>query len=617
MANPEFFLSEFTRHAIDGFIGDPNGKDAYGYLRVSSKLQAEEGKTGLPRQIESIHLKALEQHYRISWNMIFADDHTGFEFEDRPQLQKLLTEIRNKNKRRANAVIIENIDRLSRNADWHQGYLLEQFKKYDIAVFAFKEMGNRITRSVLGAVAQDGMEDSIRRMAEGMKKKLQSGRVTGKTPAYGYKLVDSNGNEGAKARLDSHYAIREDEAEVVRFIYNRVAIDGVPLRTLCAELDLLYKPPKKSRCWEKALVSSILKNEVYYGEYIGNRKKLITVPSPNNESMINGSQSKTVKKVIHRPKEEWIIVPVPPIVSKDIWQRANDILVKNSQTSSRNGHEKYLLTGLVKCATCGYTYIGQRTLHSNGVITYHYRCSTFTRGKTIKNAIGCTQGSVGAKGFEAAVWKIVCDVLTDPTPTLEALETLYNNEDNGQIKSQIKYLKDQIEICGYEDKRVIQGYNAGVFTEQEAIEQRLLIKQKIEKHKELLNSLQERLLTTEEYEAQKILVLDRTKRYKAMGIEETTDFDEKRRILRTNITKIVLNTHTKRFEVFGIARGIGTLGESDNNGNIESNQLPLNLRNVVYIAWKLQFQLANSGNSPLFIGSPGNILSFSLSAFDI
>jgi DNA invertase Pin-like site-specific DNA recombinase len=99
MANPDFFQNEFQRYAVNGFIGDSNGEPAYGYMRVSSKGQAEEGRSGLPRQIERIHLKALEQHVKISWDMIYADDHTGFEFQDRPQLQKLLSEIRSNNRR--------------------------------------------------------------------------------------------------------------------------------------------------------------------------------------------------------------------------------------------------------------------------------------------------------------------------------------------------------------------------------------------------------------------------------------------------------------------------------------------------------------------------------------
>jgi hypothetical protein len=30
------FQREFDRLSVDGFIGDPNGREAYGYVRVSS-----------------------------------------------------------------------------------------------------------------------------------------------------------------------------------------------------------------------------------------------------------------------------------------------------------------------------------------------------------------------------------------------------------------------------------------------------------------------------------------------------------------------------------------------------------------------------------------------------
>jgi hypothetical protein len=86
MANPEFFKDIFDELAINEFIGDPAGKLAYAYLRVSSSEQAEEGRSGLPRQLRHVHEIAVQSGLKISWDMVFADDHTGFEFRDRPNL---------------------------------------------------------------------------------------------------------------------------------------------------------------------------------------------------------------------------------------------------------------------------------------------------------------------------------------------------------------------------------------------------------------------------------------------------------------------------------------------------------------------------------------------------
>src|SRR6266545_5411394 len=94
MANPKFFKDEFDKLATNGSIGDPNGELSYALLRVSSSGQAEEGRTGLPRQIMNIHEAAVKNGLRIPWEFVFADDHTGFEFEDRPELNRLFGELR-------------------------------------------------------------------------------------------------------------------------------------------------------------------------------------------------------------------------------------------------------------------------------------------------------------------------------------------------------------------------------------------------------------------------------------------------------------------------------------------------------------------------------------------
>src|SRR5258708_39209155 len=98
---------------------------------------------------------------------------------------------------------MEFLDRLSRNADWHQGFLLDEMKKHGIEPVFWKPFSSRVERAVMGAVAQDAMELSLMRMIEGQRAKARSGRVTAKTLSYGYIFVDSNGNEGATARRDT------------------------------------------------------------------------------------------------------------------------------------------------------------------------------------------------------------------------------------------------------------------------------------------------------------------------------------------------------------------------------------------------------------------------------
>jgi DNA invertase Pin-like site-specific DNA recombinase len=161
VANPEFFKQAFDERATNGCIGDPNGQLAYAYLRVSDSDQAEEGRSGLPRQIAHIHEAASKEGCKIPWDFVFADDSSGFEFEERAALSELRKEYKSP-QRRANIVVIEHLDRLSRQADWHQGFLLDEMKQHNIRTVFWKGFFSRIERVVLGAIAQEGMEEEKR-----------------------------------------------------------------------------------------------------------------------------------------------------------------------------------------------------------------------------------------------------------------------------------------------------------------------------------------------------------------------------------------------------------------------------------------------------------------------
>ena len=375
MANPEFFKDVFEELAVNDAIGDPNGKPAYAYLRVSSSEQAEEGRSGLPRQIRHIHEIAVQKGLRIAWDMVYADDHTGFEFRDRPSLTLLRREYISA-KRRASYIIMEHIDRLSRNADWHQGYLLDEMKQNGLDAIFWKAFSGRIERAVMGAVAQDAMEQAIARMVEGKREKAISGRVTssGKA-AYGYKLVDSNGHEGVAARSDSHYAIYEPEARIIRYIFESFALHGKSLRELAHDLLDMCPPPSGNGLWRHGTVRRILTSPVYKGEFIAFHMKASKVSKPSRDGM----STRITEKRVERPPEEWIRVPVPPVVDEGVWELANRMLERNKATSARNGKRLYLLTGLITCASCGKSFSGWGKNSRQRGKTYRYyayRCNS-------------------------------------------------------------------------------------------------------------------------------------------------------------------------------------------------------------------------------------------------
>lgn len=565
MPVPKFFKSEFDALATHNAIGHPNGELAYGYLRVSSAGQADEDRSGLPRQIMNVHEAAVKHGLKIPWEYLFADDDSGFEFADRPDLSRLRQEYKS-SRRRANAVVVEHLDRLSRNADWHQGFLLDEMRQYGVQAVFWKEFTSRIERAVMGAIAQDGMEQAKQRMAEGNLHKARSGRVTARTPAYGYKLVDSRGREGETAKKDTHYAIREDQAQVVRKIFQWM-LEGNSLRNIAARLTGNYPPPKHTAYWNARQLWLMVKNPVYKGEYFANTWKQVKVPVNVNPASLAGGAVRTITRKDPRPREEWIKVQVPAIVSVQEWEMANKILEKNAQMSRRNGKEQYLLTGLVKCACCGHVYSGKRRLRTglSGKVlkTTWYMCSSKSGSYPglAREQIGCTQGNIAGSILEEAVWSVVYQVLLHPEILIDVLEREFFGDRNEQVSRQIAFLESQIASSKTEDEKLYKAYVAGVFNEVEYAGRRKMIKDNQQKLTTELRQLHENLISPDRFEQQKQEILLICERATANGLAHDAPFEVRRNIIKSIVDKIVLDVNGNWFELEGIIRGRYSLFE--------------------------------------------------------
>lgn len=554
MSDPNFFKEAFFALAHAGCLGDPDGQPAYAYIRVSSAGQAEEGRSGLPRQIQHCHEIALTKGVKIPWELVFADDHSGFEFGSRPELSRLREEYK-RSGRRANAIVMEYLDRLSRNADWHQGFLLDEMKEHRIRVVFWKEFTSRVERAVMGAISQEGMEQAKQRMAEGNIFKAKDSRVTARVAAYGYYFVDRHGNVSVDAKKDTHYAIKEEEALVVREMYRKIGVEGWTLRRLAKWLDEHYKAIRNAKRWDIRMIRLIIQNPLYTGKFIAHRYTYVKVPALKQRA---DQTTKLVLRKMERPRSEWIVVPVPAIVPFDIWETANQMLEKNARTSRRHAIEPYLLTGLVKCATCGYSYTGQRKIHrkhGKEYLSRAYRDSSSWNLMGIFRDIQCEQSQISCKRLDEAVWTVVARVLLEPQILIDAMERQFAQGPNAEIQKQIGFLHKQLADLGTEDEDLYRAYRAHAFDEQEFASRRKRVKEQREKTNQEIETLQARVVTRDRLEMNKQIVLHQSAALQEQGLVPDPPFEKKQAVLKLVVDQIRLNVDEGWFEIEGVIRG--------------------------------------------------------------
>lgn len=557
MPDKQTFKTEFDRLATNGSIGAIDGLPAYAYIRVSSDEQADEGRSGLPRQIQHIHEVAAQKGYSIPWELVYADDFTGFEFEDRPALAALRKAIK-AGGRRANTVIIESLDRLSRNADWHQGFLLDEMKQQQVEVVFWKTFSSRIERTVMGAIAQDGMEQAQERMRDGNRRKAKERKcVTAKFAAMGLKLVDPTGQEKTQsARKDTKYAIDENRSALIDFIFDALAYQDMTTYTLVNALDKLAETdprfrPQRAKGWSEGRIVQMVKNPVYKGEFIANRHYREVVAQYDEKT---GTYRKA-KKWFERPEHEWVRISVPAIVDAETWDRANKNLWGNKHRSPKNRRHDYLLTGLVRCAACGWRYHGQSYYEGPHCTEQskpsRYGCSKKSHIAKQRNEPRCGAPSLFCDTLDTAVWQIIVgDFFGDPERMMRALDAKYCGDEYQEVKSKIAYLEGQIGVNIKTEADEHALYLAGGYTPEEfAAERRSLMNQR-EKLQSQIKQLQSQILTPEQIAAKKREALQLIEAMRHID-PRTAPFEVRQRTIRALVDEITLNTAEGSFEMTG------------------------------------------------------------------
>jgi site-specific DNA recombinase len=456
-----------------GYLGAAHGQPAYAYVRVSSEGQTEEGRSGLPRQLLHIHELALKgvpeqgvPPLQIPWTMVYADEgYSGFEFNNRPSLNALLQETTNN--KRSPYILIEHLDRLSRHATWHQGYLLEQFERAQCQVLFWRSFSSAIERSVMGAIAEQGMRHEIQRMMDGQVLKARSGRVTAKRARFGYMFVNSRGEPQATPGSDTHYALDPEQARVIRWIYEALIHERKSLGEIarlmneggapCWEGPV---PVDRGGVWHVPTLANMVKNPVYKGEFFARRHYFV----PTGETNAAGRPKLTRKE---RPREEWIPIQVPAIVTPKEWALAQACLEQNRKRSPRNTKSRdWLLSGLIRCARCGYTWstiLGNTPKHPRR----YYGCVSRDQAKARADGTACVRRRyLRADLLEPAIWQAVLAVILDPETIIDSLSDDYQQR-LAELRDQQAFLMGSLEKLDGEFKRWNQAYGTGVIDLEE------------------------------------------------------------------------------------------------------------------------------------------------------
>jgi site-specific DNA recombinase len=412
-------------------------KTAALYMRVSSDKQRE--KSTIQSQKDLLPKLARDGGYTI-FKQYVDDGISGETIEARPAFSQLLLDAEQK---KFQAVFVVDFDRLSRASDLAQvSYIKAVLRNNGIVLVTPFQTYNFDNQD------EDFMTDIFSVMAKMEKLKIRSRTKRGreakwKKGQHAHAVIPFGFSWDGK-----QWGHNKEEADIVRLIY-KLALQGLGSRAICVQLNSLGVPTptdlrgyirnRKGDKWASTTVKRILSLSTYTG------------------LMVRAQTHVVMGKVVKRNKSEWINIEVPPIVTKEQYEKVREH-AKRNQTFSHESKRPYLLSRMLRCGECGSGIVAE-SVHGRG----YYIC-TSRRKRKIQTTV-CKLPWQNQKNLDQDVWELVEKILTDPVFLAKKVELRFKTRLKDAFTGLTrKNLEDLLQRKTAERERVLRLYRKARIT---------------------------------------------------------------------------------------------------------------------------------------------------------
>jgi site-specific DNA recombinase len=379
------------------------------YARVSSEQQKEENT--IASQTAALIEFAREQGYSVPDEWVIEDEGFSGASLQRPGLERLRDLAAEGH---IQAVLIHSPDRLSRKYAY-QVLLTEEFARQGVETVFLKAPHSGTPEDQLmlqfqGMIAEYERAQILERSRRGKRHRAKAGEVSVLCGApYGYRYIRKTSDTPARYEIDAA------EAEVVRLVYDKYTVDGLSIGAIARLLRELGLPTRQRVTrWERSVIWAILRNPAYQGTAcfnktgIGPRQK-VTRPFRLSGRAVHGEKSSGHE----RPRDEWIEIPVPAIVSEETFALAAERLADNKRFAPRRTIEPSIVQGLVSCHKCGYA-LSRTSTRSSARKIHYYRCLGSDAWRHLRGPV-CDSRPIRQDLLDQIVWQEVIRLIEDPT----------------------------------------------------------------------------------------------------------------------------------------------------------------------------------------------------------
>ena len=342
---------------------------------------------------------------------VFSDAAQSGSHLDREGMKRLLAATRGRTAP-FRAVLVDDLSRLSRDLGNTWRVVFEDLASVGVRVIdvttgmSSDGAGARLTFGAQALVNDAFLQLVKTETHRGLEGRALGGFWTGGR-VYGYALRKEE-NPPDLEHPRTVVLIQEAEADVVRRIFEQYA-SGEGFASIANRLNAEgirapyagIRSKRTGRGWGQSTVRAMLQNERYVGRWTWNKRKFIRPPNSKH------------RRAIDRPASEWRTSTRPDlaIISPDLWAQVQARFGTRRGRPAGQGPSPYLLSGLLRCATCGSSMSVVSARVKNGVRYANFGCSAHHAkgGRSCPNALNVSERKV-----TKAILGALQDLLTMP-----------------------------------------------------------------------------------------------------------------------------------------------------------------------------------------------------------
>jgi len=295
---------------------------------------------------------------------IYSDQGYSGKNTERPDFQRLIKDIKAD---KISKLYVYRLDRFSRSiADFGQLWnVLQEHSVEFVSVTENFDTSTPMGRAMLHIImvfAQLERETTAERVKDNYVSRALLGAWPGGPAPYGFQIGRTPGKNGKEIPTLIENA---EQGKIVRRIFEEYVKDDVSLRSLAFSLNADGIPGPKRDVWDSVSLSRLLHNPVYVKAdaqvrlyYASLGVKMISDENAfngKNGLLLFGKRNANDRKYTDVRDHSLTVLNSRGLVSAELFLRCQDKLSHNEQVKNSGKGKHSWLSGLMKCANCGYS----------------------------------------------------------------------------------------------------------------------------------------------------------------------------------------------------------------------------------------------------------------------